>query len=151
MKSVCLLCCERVLSDLKGPISLISVMQKIELSSLPGIGLAIPSDAVGPTAWAIFAVWQPDDDERNREFTQWFQILWPDGKEFAKSPLKFITGEFGYSQNFLSINAMPFGQRGKVAVRSWIEENGKPITETSEYTIDVEHKFVSLEGGMPTT
>jgi len=140
MKNVCLLCCEKVITDANGQTSLIGIIQGIKISVVPQS--ETPANAVVPNQWAVFAVWQTDANEAGKEFVQMFHILWPNGSEFIKTPpLKFKPLHMRRAINYIPLHGMPVGQKGDLIVRSWVEDGaGIVMTEIIEYKILVEHE-----------
>ena len=139
MKHISLLCCEKVITDTSGQITLIGIIQGITAKITPLV--ETPANAVAPTSWIVFAVWQTDSDEAGLEFTQIFQILWPDGSEFAKTPIKFKSVNMRKATIYGTVQGLPIGQKGNLVVRSWVEDKSGKVTEIIEYKILVEHEI----------
>jgi hypothetical protein len=147
MKFLVLCACEKVIIDKNGAHSLINIMQNAELQNVPQSGAnasammqasELPSNAVLPQLWFVFSIWQPSSDEVGKTFQQMHQIFWPDGTKFMDGPLEFKPDE-SYQQNSFGVLGFPVGQPGPVRIVTWVEDRGRPITETHEYFIRVKH------------
>lgn len=137
MKNLSFLCCEKVIQDTNGQTSLISLIQTMHVV-VPD-GTELPTNAVGPTPWAIMAVYETTSAESGKRYQQVFHILWPDGTDFNKSTVEFQTNDVGKAIIYAKVQGFPFGQTGIMRVRGWVEENGVKIADVSEYSVGVTH------------
>jgi hypothetical protein len=135
MKSLAFICCEKVIQDSNGQASIISLIQAINIA----VVVPMPSNAIGPTNWAIFAVWDITPEEYDKQFNQIFHVLWPDGTEFTKTSVSFLTNRVGRAVIYAIVQGFPYGQAGKVLVRGWVESEGVIVSDTQEYSIGVTH------------
>jgi len=117
-----LLLCEKVIIDRNtGTPSVIGIFQKMTVPILPDV--PIPENAISPIKWAVFVMWQHDDNERNEEFVQRTQILMPDGKIFAETSavFKVVDPDDLQSKNTVEVFGLPISNEGTAIVRVWIE------------------------------
>ena len=141
MKLRMFVACEKVIVDANGAASIINLLQAVKLGRTPGANAPLlPPNAVVPKEWALAALWYVPKEYLDRQFVQMFEILWPDGTEFAKNLLPFKTTDRDTSLNYLNINAMPLGQEGALQIKAWVEEpNGTIVTDIAEFSISVKH------------
>jgi hypothetical protein len=128
--------CERVIVDRVGSLpSLINIFQRmnIQLQDAP-----LPENAIAPTRWVVFTLWQHTPEERDVEYTQRTEVIAPSGDKFADARIVFKITEADdlQSKNHLEIFGIPINVEGFLKVRVWLE--GIADT-TAEYQYFVKH------------
>lgn len=129
--------CEKVIQDARSGPSLIATFQEMQVG-IPE-GQILPTNAVIPKDWAIFALWHSAESESFPTFRQWLVILWPDGSEFIRQPLDVKVDKPEWTMSTVQIQGFPMGQKGRLTIRVWIEVDNQMISEVGETWIDVKH------------
>jgi hypothetical protein len=128
-----LVACEKVIIDQEGPVSLISIFQKmnIQLQDAP-----LPDKAVSSARWHAFSLWENDPKEVGQPFTVVVEVLSVDGSVFNHSEIPFTNTVPGNSQTKVNVmfTAVPIWQEGEVIIRMWLKENEK---ESGEYRYSI--------------
>ena len=118
--------CDKVIIDDMGTASLISLFGNI-IVTLPQ-NAEVPSNALVPKEWALFASWDCGPDDDGKEFSQVVQVLHPDGRFFIeRMEAKFVMQRDKKSQIKMPFVGFPVGQQGKVMIRMWLEQAGQEI------------------------
>lgn len=135
-KLVVLAACERVIIDRTAALpSLINIFQRmnIRLQDAP-----LPDNAISPTRWSIFTLWQHTPEELGVEYTQKLEVINPQGGKFGEGTVKFRITEADdlQSKNSIELFGLPITSEGFVKVRVWIE--GVPDT-TGEYQFVIKY------------
>ena len=127
--------CEKTIFDQDGPVSLISLFQRmnIQLQDAP-----LPERAISPTLWTIFTLWETDPKEFGQEFTQVVKIFAPDGTLFAENVGTFKNSDVEDSQIKIKIQlgALPIWSEGTVIIRVWLKDNE---TELGSYRFTIRY------------
>jgi hypothetical protein len=128
--------CEKVIIDHRQVPSLISIFQRMEilLQDAP-----LPENALSPTSWNVFCLWQHAPDEIGVEFSQRVEVFVPNGQMFVYSEAKFkVTEERDLqSKNTFQFFGIPINDEGFIRVTSTL--NGDPDT-LAEYQFFVQHQ-----------
>jgi hypothetical protein len=140
-KLVILAACERVIVDRIASLpSLINIFQRmnIQLQDAP-----LPENAISPSRWAIFALWQHTLEERGVVFTQRTEVISPTDQKFAEASTQFSVTEADdlQSKNHLELFGLPINDEGYIKVRVWLEGYAD---STGEYRFLV--KYLPKEG-----
>ena len=135
-KLTILAACERVIIDRVASLpSLISVFQRmnVQVQDAP-----LPENALSPTRWAVFTLWQHTPDERDIEYTQRTEVIAPSGDKFieATTVFKITEADDLQSKNHLDIFGIPINTEGFLKVRVWLEGIADA---TGEYQFLVKH------------
>ena len=134
-KMVILAVCEKVLVERSGLPSLINVFQRmnIQLQDAP-----LPENAISPTRWSIFTLWQHEPHELGVEFVQKLLVLKPNGEAFedATTPFKITEADDLQSKNHIDLFGLPINDEGFVQVKVWIEGEED---SAGEYRFYVKH------------
>ncbi len=145
MKFIALCACERVIVDKIGAHSLINIMQNVQVQGVPkGPSQtllptpAVPTNTVLSNLWFIFSMWKPSAEDIGKTFEQVHQVFWPDGTKFNEGKLQFKPDE-NMQQNSYGLVGFPVGQPGPLRIVTWVEDNGKRITDVLDYEIRVKH------------
>jgi hypothetical protein len=120
-----LMVCERVILDRQDMPSLINVFQKmnIQLSGAP-----LPEKAVSPTRWSVFTLWQHEDSETGKTFTQTLEIVLPNGEVFSATEQEFKSEKADDIQNKIAVEftGIPIWQEGFLQVRVSLKNSDQP-------------------------
>jgi hypothetical protein len=143
-KLTILAACERVIIDREASLpSLISIFQRmnVQVQDAP-----LPENALSPTRWAVFALWQHTPEERDVEYTQRTEVFAPSGERFLEATMAFKITEADdlQSKNHISIFGIPINVEGFMKVRVWLE--GIADT-TGEYQFFVKHMTKGKQEG----
>jgi hypothetical protein len=134
-----LVACEKVIFDQEGPVSLISIFQRmnIQRTSTP-----LPEKAISPTMWSIFTLWESAPHEIGREFAQVIRVTSPDGSVFTEHEGVFRSNSVDERQIKIMtrIPGLPIWQEGTVTVSSWLK--GEEST-ASEFKFEVRYIFAA--------
>ena len=120
--------CERVLVDITGPVSIISIFQRmnIQLQAAP-----LPPQAVSTSRWHVFSLWENDPKEVGQQFTQILRVFAPDGTLFVEQELSFQNNDVNDFQTKINIMlaSLPIWAEGDMFVRVWLKGNEEPAGE----------------------
>jgi hypothetical protein len=120
--------CEKVIVDQEGPVSLISLFQRmnIQLQDAP-----LPEKAISQTRWHVFCLWENDPKEIGQTFTQILKIFNVDGSVFSEAEMPFVNNVVGDSQIKINVlfNAIPIWEEGNIVVRIWLKGIEKAVGE----------------------
>jgi hypothetical protein len=147
-KLTILAACEKVIVDRVASLpSLISIFQRmnVQIQDAP-----LPENAVSPTRWSVFALWQLTPEERGIEYVQRIEIISPAGDTFAeaKTTLKISEVDDLQSKSHIDIIGIPINTEGFIKVRVWLE--GIADT-TGEYQFMVSHLPKAKPEEVPST
>jgi hypothetical protein len=131
--------CEKVIIDEQRNASLVNVILGLEAAQIQGTREAIPKNAIAPRPWTIFALWKPDAGDAGKEFTQFVQIMLPDGSEFKKVEVSFKMAESTAHQNKIEIMGFPVGQVGDILLNAWLESDRKRVGDIYSWAITISH------------
>jgi len=120
-KLTILAACERVIVDKVASLpSLINVFQRmnIQVQDAP-----LPENALSPTRWSVFTLWQHTPEERDVEYTQRTEVIAPSGDKFVEATTAFKITEADdlQSKNHIDIFGIPINVEGFLKVRVWLE------------------------------
>lgn len=110
----------------------------IAITPPAGASPSLPTNAVTPKEWWIFSIWEPQTDEVGKDFEQPIEVYWPSGEKFVELKVKFKPDE-RVQYNSTQMLGFPVGQPGKVKILTWVELQGKRITEPFAYYITIKH------------
>jgi hypothetical protein len=115
-----LLACEKVINDVTGPVSLISVFQRMNVPIGPA---PLPEKALSPTRWDVFSMWEFDAKEVGQEFIQVVKVGTPDGSVFAEMewPIKSESPDQRHVNVKTTIPGIPIWQEGFVTINTWLK------------------------------
>lgn len=137
LKPYVCLACEKVIIAKDDVASLISLFSKIILH-LPA-GTEIPKNAVAPSQWAVFSIWDIEPGDENREYVLCTQMLYPDGTQFADIVKQNMPIQAGKRcQMIAQFVGFPIGQSGDYTVRTWIEEKEHKVFGPTDFKLGVE-------------
>lgn len=157
MKCLALLTCDKVIIDKDGAHSLINVllnatvtMQENEPGQHPK-DIEIPSNAVSPNQWWIYAQWEPSADDVGKSFKAVFQVLWPNGDNLVDGNLVFTQADQKTQQTTFYVGGFPVGQQGAIKVKTWLDSSeGHRVSDVIETHIHIEHRTApSMSGKLP--
>ncbi|MGA2338800.1 MAG: hypothetical protein ABSF75_02810 [Terracidiphilus sp.] len=121
--------CEKVIIDQAGPVSLISIFQKmnIQLQAAP-----LPEKALSNIRWHAFSLWENDPKDAGQSFTVVVEVFNPDGTVFNRSEVPYTNNVPGNSQTKVNLMfaVVPIWMEGDIVIRTWLKENEK---ESGEY------------------
>jgi len=120
------LACEKVIFDQDGPASVISIFQKMNIQLT---GVQLPDNAVSPTMWTIFALWESEEGEVGQTFTQVLKVTAPDGSVFMEHEGNFVNNSTEDSQIKIKtqIPGLPIWKEGWVTVSAWLKGDDSPL------------------------
>jgi hypothetical protein len=133
--------CEKIIVDEGHNVSLIVLMQNVDVSIIQNTEVA--HTAISPQAWAVFSMWQTLPEDVGKQLVQIVQIVWPDKSEFKRIQVPFQLEADKAHHNKITIIGFPAGQVGVIAINLWIEENSRQLGDTYTYPINVTHKNVA--------
>jgi hypothetical protein len=145
--------CERIIIDRVGAHSLIAIMSRIDIAITPPPDMTanqLPPNAIAPKEWFVFSMWEPEGGDFGKEFEQVIEVFWPNEEKILSGRLKLKPEANGGNQlASYSISGFPVGQQGRVKVLTWLEQQGRRVTEPFPYYISV--NYVSGEHHPPGT
>jgi hypothetical protein len=150
MNCKALVACEKVIIDKEGAHSLVNVLlnasiklQELQAGQEPR-DINVPKNAVAPTQWWIYTLWEPLPKDVGQSFVQVYEVYWPDGEKLVLPPnrlqLPFVQQNEKFNQTSFYIGGFPVGQEGKIRIATWLEsETGQIQTQQIETFIRIEH------------
>ena len=114
------------------------------------VGVELPANAISPTRWSIFALWQHSSEEKDRSYTQRTEIVTPSGEQFALTSTVFSIREEDdlQSKNSMEFFGLPINKEGFMRIRVWLDE----VPDASgEYSFLVKYKFEEKHNDAPVT
>jgi hypothetical protein len=126
MRQMILTPCERVIQDPKSGPSLISTFQNMGI--VVPVDPELPSNAVIPKEWTVFAMWLLEAEEQGKSFTLKVAIYWPDGELFTERSVDLIATHPDWMNFIATLNGFPVGQSGKVRISVSAECEGKVVS-----------------------
>lgn len=140
-----LLACEKIIFDQSGPVSLISIFQRmnIQRNNVP-----LPDNAVSPSMWSIFVLWESNPREIGQQFTQVLRVTAPDGSVFAESEGIFTNASAEDSQirTKTLIPGLPISREGWVVVSTWLKGDEAFVTD---YRFEIKYVFPDQPQDLP--
>lgn len=131
--------CEKVLIEANGVASLIGLFTIME-AHVPHEAGEIAKNAVIPKDWAVFSIWEWEDDDEGREYTQFFEVLFPDGEVFFRPPETKFKMERGKRHQITgNVQGVPVGQQGKYIIQTHLEHEGRIVVGPVSTYFDVRH------------
>src|ERR1700679_895351 len=128
--------CEKVIIDQRTVRSLIGIFQRmqIQLQAAP-----LPENALSPTLWNMFALWQHTEEEIGRVFHQRVDVFTPNGTMFARSEVEFKVLDKNdlQSKNTFQFFGIPINEEGFIRISTWLGDEADP---REEYRYFVEHQ-----------
>src|ERR1700728_234702 len=111
-----LVACEKVIIDQAGPVSLISIFQKIniQLQAAP-----LPEKATSYARWHAFSLWENDPKEVGKTFTVVTKVFNVDGSVLNEIELPFTNNTVGDSQTKVNVmfHRVPIWMEGDIVIR----------------------------------
>ncbi len=138
--------CEKVIIDQTGPISLISVFQRMNIQIQADSPL--PTNAVAPNQWAIVCLWENFPKEVGQDFTQVLHVLAPDGMVFIEREDSFRNDDVDSSQTklVLRFNVLPIWSEGDIVIKVWIKGLDEPV---GSYRFSIRYLLADASGIAP--
>ncbi len=101
--------------------SLINIFQRVLIQADKGL----PGEALSPMSWAVFTLWQHQESERDTEFTQFIDVVMPNGQTFVSTevPFKVTAPEDLQTKNVVNIFGLPAANEGVFHVRVRLAES----------------------------
>jgi hypothetical protein len=131
MKLLLAALCDRVLNDPDYGHSLIAVFHAIRIQIVqdaPGL----PSNAVLPKEWAIFAKYGLESNEEGKDYSITGEIFWPDGSLFGTLTVAAAQPSKDGMAFILKVNGFPMGQNGTIRVLLTLSSSGKTVFGPTE-------------------
>ncbi|HTQ95794.1 MAG TPA: hypothetical protein VMH89_03260 [Candidatus Acidoferrum sp.] len=128
--------CDRVIIDEVGVASLIGLFNRIMPVIPPGV--EVPSNAIAPKEWALFAIWEYEPGDENREFTMTYAVRFPDGSMFNESQVNFRLDQNRNQQIRVPFVGFPIGQLGLYQVHIRLLAGDVIIQEPRPLTIELQ-------------
>ena len=118
--------CEKTIIDTNGPVSLISMFQRmnIKLQQAP-----LPEKAIAPSLWSVFTLWENDPKEVGQQFTQVLRIYTPDGALWQEHEIPFKNDNVDDYQTKINLQmvGMPIWIEGFMDIRVWLKGNDAEV------------------------
>lgn len=135
------LACERVIVSREGPLSLITVLEGLNLNFPAEEYANLPDDAVAPTTWFVVAKWAQGDNEESHLWEQRIQVVTPNGRISTDATMSFdLATDPGGMRNIIQVNGFPVKPLGAVSIVLSLREAGRDDTawqEVARYPINV--------------
>ena len=128
--------CEKVIIDQENNPSLISVLQGLT-STLPK-DAKVPQDALAVIRWTIFTLWNREEADEGKEFTQDCVLLSPDGKPTINVSMPFrFTGST--QRNIMQLYGFPIAP-GEYLLKLRLSEGDGERREIATYPLIFTHQ-----------
>ena len=149
MKCVALVPCDKIIIDKEGAHSIINVMlnaeialQQLEPQQSPQL-VPIPADAISPTTWWVYTIWNPSAEDVGKKLDQFYQLYWPNGEKLLEKSLSFQPDKNALWQTTFCFVGLPVGQEGRIRILTWVDHEGHRLSEIAETFIHIKHKPVA--------
>jgi hypothetical protein len=130
--------CDKVLTDEENLLSIITVLETVNIS-VP-LGQELPRDAMATNPWHVVIQWLTTREEAQKEYEHKLQIFAPDGNEFGGSITRFTVTE-QLHRHVAEIPGFPIGVEGECVVKLTIREVGtEEWSPVIEYPIHIAHE-----------
>lgn len=130
--------CDKAIVDEFGTPSLISLFTTVTGNIPPEAG-DIPRNAVAPKEWVIFTAWDWEPGDAGKEYSQFVEILYPDGTVFLeKKEMRFVLQPNKRHQIRMNLQGFPIGQQGTFTVRMSLKHGDSLIFQAQPITLTVE-------------
>jgi hypothetical protein len=130
--------CEKVIITKEGVPTLVSLFSKITVQAIQNVP-EIPANAVVPTQWTVFSMWDTEPGDELKEYMICTQMLFPDKSAYGSvARIKLNVEAEKRSQSVMTFNGFPVGQIGSYTIHTWIEENQQKVFGPIEFKIDLE-------------
>lgn len=135
--------CERVIVSREGPLSLITVLEGLNLNIPAEEYVNLPDDAVAPTTWFVVTRWIRNDNEESHLWEQRVQVITSDGRipTDARTAFDLAANPQGM-RNIVQINGFPVKPFGAVDVTLFLRKMGEDDTawqEIASYPINLQN------------
>jgi hypothetical protein len=132
--------CEKIIIDQNNLISLMSLLQDINVQVRPGI--IVPVAASAPMQWTIVSIWQQQTEDQGKTFEQRSGFVSNSGQTLLETPIAVFELKTPIHRIVSQIVGMPVGIEGKHSIMGWLREKGATEwTEVGSYPIEI--KWVS--------
>ena len=134
--------CERTILDRENNVSLINLLQGLNVKARPDASQAVqplPRNSVAPKDWSIFSFWKPEQEDFEKPFQHVLQVLWPDQTEFKRHTGEVRFAEGKSQQVAINIVGFPVGQAGDITVNVWLESNSHRVGNVHSWVVKVEY------------
>jgi hypothetical protein len=131
--------CDKLIVDSNGVVSLICILESIQVS--PNNGVFLPPDGFAPREWDVVTQWEPESSDMGKTFIQRFALELPSGKLIAESKVTFKM-EQSQHRNTVHILGFPLGEPGICKAKLWLDVEGEAQTvdPIAVYPLTVVHK-----------
>jgi hypothetical protein len=152
-KVIFFLPCEKMLTDEHKTLTLVSILQDINLT-VPS-GLNVPLEATVSKEWKVASlIRHSDPSEIGKRFIHHVEIIKPDGTIMVRaSKIPFVLPRGSYFTR-VDVSEIPVGQQGRLVIRLWLYEEGQPKPDVPHATYDeinIIHKEVEAANPEATT
>ena len=125
--------CERVIVAREGPISLITVLEGMNLNMPIEEYDSLPDDATAPISWHVVTKWIANDDEERHPWEQRLQVITPNGRISTELIMVFDLAENPVGiRNIAQINGFAIKPLGDVTIRLSLRRAGEDDTAWQE-------------------
>lgn len=115
--------CEKAIVDKSNVISLMSLLENINVQIPPGI--IPPANALAPMPWTIFSLWQRTDNDHGEAFEQRSALVTAAGATLLETPVALIDFKASPLHRVVSqIVGMPIANAGSHNLKAFIREKG---------------------------
>lgn len=138
-KIIFFLPCEKILTDEGGTITLISILQDLNIE-IPA-NAEIPVNAVIPREWQIISLTRPSGrNDIGTKLIHHLEIVKPDGELMGVAAKTSFVYEDKPHRMVVRVNGIPVNAQGRMALRLWIYPEGQdksehPLAEYDELSI----------------
>jgi len=119
--------CEKAIFAQDNTVSIVTILEEFKVH-VPK-DKPIPANSVFPMKWAIFASWQRQEGEENKEFEQRCDLLSEEGKNLVTANLQFrLPKRFG--RILMQMLGFPL-QQGQCTIKMYLRETD-PMSDWRE-------------------
>ena len=128
--------CDRVIVDNEGVISLISLIEKVQLA-IPA-NIEIPDKATLPHRWTIVSIWRRDPDDIQQAYEQQVEIFGEDGRALiVTSGVTAVEFSMPLHRSFFHLTQMPMTE-GNLVLAISLRKTGEEWQRIAEFPLDVD-------------
>lgn len=117
--------CERVIVSREGPLSLITLLEGVNITMPPEEYAGLPNDAIIPQLWHVVAKWNREENEEPQHWEQRVQVAAPDGRISTDSVTSFDLAANQSMRNVLAVNGFPIKPLGVCKLTLFLRSAGE--------------------------
>ncbi len=112
--------CEKLIVDQVNVLSLISLMQEINIQ-IPADAVLPPEVKLAPMTWTILSIWEQESGDQDKEFEQRIAITLESGEIVTETPIVTFQMKTPQHRNIGMVVGIPIEPQSYY-IRTWLKE-----------------------------